>query len=150
VSSAASRGSLATAGGDSIRAATNRPPRSPCTSPLPSHSCAASIAGDGLAGPTPPSAAIMTGGAGEGSDAREMRPPVQAAGSSYRRRFIGLLLELLLRLRVASPAREGAADLEIPWPMLEGGERSSEPARGGRRALSAHLHEPAREGGAGA
>jgi hypothetical protein len=39
---------------------------------------------------------------------------------------------------------------ELPWPLLEGGERSGEPARGGRRAPPAHLHEPTVEGGAGA
>jgi hypothetical protein len=39
---------------------------------------------------------------------------------------------------------------ELPWPVLEGGERSGEPARGGRRAPPAHLHELAVEGGAGA
>jgi hypothetical protein len=115
VSSAASRESLATAGGDSIRAASNRPPRSPCTSSPSSHNCAASIIGDGLVGPTLPSAATGTGERG--------RAPTRARCACPRRRRGALIA-------VDSSARRSSSSAASVSPHQQGRERPTSRSHG--------------------
>jgi hypothetical protein len=134
VSSAASRGSLATAGGDSIRAATNPPPRSPCTSSLPSHNCAASIAVDGLAGPTPPSAATVTGEQGRDLTRARCARPRRRRGAP---------------IAVDSSARCSSSSSAFVLPHQQGRERPTSRSHGRcskeeRGAASQHEEEGGR------